>query len=430
MIQFGVLMHLAPVFLFPSEKFIWLLLVIPVILLFRLVSQKTVFPETFLSWPLLLLLIQVFATCLIVPDLMFSLPKITGIIFGILFFYALFALLKNEKVLKRGLLAFVFGGIFFSLFGLLGINWDYDSLVFSVARLIGIPLDKTAYTREVIPALEKMIPRVNFSLPGAETGFNGNAIGGAIILVFPVILALFLPYLRKKTQESRIWEHKTAIFFLLLGLVILSGVLFLTLSVACWAALALSLWIIFFSKKWKAITAVALFSAILLFLLFFPAKVSRFGSTIKNELDPEKVEYRIKWWNVAVQSIREHPLFGVGANRIRLHRDIGYERAHVHNQYLQTAAELGMPALAAYLALLAGIFLMCLRIWRKAEKSWIKKAAMGLGCGQLAFGLFGLVDAIPLGAKVGIFFWLSLALIAALYKQEKLKVAKLKTKSL
>jgi hypothetical protein len=389
----------------------------------RFVLRGEVFPRTILDPAMVLILIQVFATCLLVPDLLFSLPKVTGVLFGILVFYALVTLLTDKRIIKTGLFAFLFGGTFFSMIGLMGINWDYDSLVFSLARLLGIHLDKTVYTRQVIPFLERMIPRVDFRLPGAEMGFNGNAIGGAIILVFPVILALFLPYLRKKTLYSRIWEQKSAVFLLFLGLMTISGVLFLTLSVASWAALSISLWIIFFSKKWKAVTAIVLVSAVFLSFLIFPAKISRFASTVGNELDPEKIEYRIKWWNIAVQSIREHPLFGVGMNRMRLHKDIGYKRAHVHNQYLQTAAELGLPALFAYLALLGGVFFMCVTIQRRAGKDWIKRAALGLGSGQLAFGLFGLIDAIPLGAKVGIFFWLSLALIIALYKQEEHKVA-------
>ncbi|TET70287.1 MAG: hypothetical protein E3J56_08305 [Candidatus Aminicenantes bacterium] len=42
-------------------------------------------------------------------------------------------------------------------------------------------------------------------------------------------------------------------------------------------------------------------------------------------------------------------------------------------------------------------------------------AALGLGCGQMAHFIFGMADSIPLGAKVGIFFWFSLGLIAAMY---------------
>jgi len=59
----------------------------------------------------------------------------------------------------------------------------------------------------------------------------------------------------------------------------------------------------------------------------------------------------------------------------------------------------------------------------RGKKTWIDwlqliavaAAARGLGAGQLAFFIFGPGDAVPLGAKPGILFWISLATIASLY---------------
>jgi putative inorganic carbon (HCO3(-)) transporter len=128
-----------------------------------------------------------------------------------------------------------------------------------------------------------------------------------------------------------------------------------------------------------------------------------------------KIIDRMKLWNVAVETISKHPVFGIGMNRIRTIPQVGNQQAHVHNHLLQTAAELGIPGLIAYLGILIGTGYMCIEIWRKSNKGWIGIAALGLGCGQLAHFIFGIADTIPLGAKVGIFFWFSLALIAAMY---------------
>ena len=46
----------------------------------------------------------------------------------------------------------------------------------------------------------------------------------------------------------------------------------------------------------------------------------------------------------------------------------------------------------------------------------MRSSALGLGGGLLAFFVFGFLDVIPLGAKVGVFFWFLLALIAAIYR--------------
>jgi len=58
---------------------------------------------------------------------------------------------------------------------------------------------------------------------------------------------------------------------------------------------------------------------------------------------------------------------------------------------------------------------MCVQILRKSKTQWQRMTALGLGCGQLAHFIFGIADSIPLGAKVGIFFWFSLALISSIY---------------
>jgi len=91
------------------------------------------------------------------------------------------------------------------------------------------------------------------------------------------------------------------------------------------------------------------------------------------------------------------------------------EMAHVHNHFLHTAAELGIPALIALLAILIGMGIMCVQVWRKSTIKWMRMVVLGLGWGQIAHLIFGITDSIPLGSKAGIFFWLSLLLITAIY---------------
>jgi O-antigen ligase len=102
-------------------------------------------------------------------------------------------------------------------------------------------------------------------------------------------------------------------------------------------------------------------------------------------------------------------------NRLRLNPKIGEERAHAHNQLMHTAAELGVPALIAYIAIIIAVGWMCREICRNTKSAFIKVSAEGLGIGQLAFFIFGLADALPLGSKPGIFFWYSLAIITSLH---------------
>ena len=103
-------------------------------------------------------------------------------------------------------------------------------------------------------------------------------------------------------------------------------------------------------------------------------------------------------------------------NRLRLDPGIGYENAHAHNQFITTGAELGIPGLVAYIAILIGAGWMAWVVWKRSGDPWMRAAAAGLIAGQLAFHIFGLGDAIPLGSKPNALFWVSLALITAIYK--------------
>jgi hypothetical protein len=70
----------------------------------------------------------------------------------------------------------------------------------------------------------------------------------------------------------------------------------------------------------------------------------------------------------------------------------------------------------AYVALLAAAITMGIQVWKRAQESWIRASAQGLVCGIVAQQVFGITDAIPLGAKVGIFFWVALGLLAAMHQ--------------
>ena len=59
---------------------------------------------------------------------------------------------------------------------------------------------------------------------------------------------------------------------------------------------------------------------------------------------------------------------------------------------------------------------MAIKVWTKPGAPWMRPVALGLACGLAAHLVFGLVDAIPLGAKVGIFFWFWLALSTSMYR--------------
>ncbi len=169
------------------------------------------------------------------------------------------------------------------------------------------------------------------------------------------------------------------------------------------------------SWKVKAAWFVPAIIFVIIILVVIPAKYNKAESKQENPLWKEKIEARYGFWNEGLEAVGEKPFTGIGVNQLRMRPRFKYEYSHAHNQMLHIAAELGIPGLVAYLAILMGALYMCLEVWRNAPTGWMRATAQGLGAGQLAHFIFGLGDSIPLGAKPGIFFWVSIALIAALY---------------
>jgi len=132
-----------------------------------------------------------------------------------------------------------------------------------------------------------------------------------------------------------------------------------------------------------------------------------------------KIEQRYGLWTAGIEAIRRAPVLGVGMNRLRLDPGISYKGAHAHNQFITTGAELGIPGLVAYIAILIGAGWMAWVVWKRSPDPWMRTAVTGLIAGQLAFHIFALGDAIPLGSKPSALFWVSLALIAAIHKYSK-----------
>jgi len=393
-LQFSLIVVLSPLFLFPSMKYIWIFSVIPLILILRFLIKKIFIEKTILDWAIFFLIMAVFVTCLIVPDLAFSLPKIAGVLFGIVFYYSIVNLLTKKKYIKYGILFFLSGGLIFSIISALGMtryNLEY---------------------RNDLNRIYKWIPEINFNLQGAKEGFNPNAIGGTIIIFLPLFFIFAITHLQRKKQNILLYKNKLFLILLLFSLMIISIILWLTHSRGSMVAFFISIWFMLMlrtqGRKWALILVFAFIA-----LYIISVGTNNFPAFVKDM--QSKFDYRLTTWILAANKINSNPIFGIGMNQFRKHPLLHYTRSHAHNHLLHTATELGIPGLVAYIAILIGTGFMCVEILKKSNIGWIKISALGLGCGQLAHFIFGMADSIPLGAKVGIIFWISLALITAMY---------------
>jgi len=157
-------------------------------------------------------------------------------------------------------------------------------------------------------------------------------------------------------------------------------------------------------------------------------------------LSVSSLDFRLDIWSRAIYGIQDFPITGLGMNVFRKALPVLYpvfrigpdvEIAHAHNEFLQAALDLGIPGLIALLGLYIGAFWMLADIWkatrdplRNTESCSLvtRSLTLGLGGGLFAHFVYGLTDAVALGAKPGLLFWMLLALIAGLYMRSQKQV--------
>ena len=456
----GCVLAAAPLFLFPRARYSWVGIVLGGLLVARGAIWGRFLERTPLDWGIGGLGIMILATCFVVPDIEFSMGKIAGAVYGILLYYAAVAVIRTERAIKAGVYGFIVVGVWLAIIGIVGV----------------IPMPTEPAFEKIQSSLTKNIPKHNWTLPGAEAGFNPNAVGGSLLWIIPLALFVAGAMLGKgKTDEARGSGHEAegigslayegpksvprevpergqglgpertgkssrapkpfskwlsripGLLLFSLASVVLLAALFLSQSYGAWIALILSVWLIGLSPKWKAWSlagALVLCGAVYAIgpLRRAVAPFTITGTAGTGETAPTanvlqvKTEQRYGFWTAGIAAIRRAPVLGVGLNRLRLNPGITYEGAHAHNQFITTGAELGIPGLVAYIAILVGAGWMAWVIWKRSKDRWMRAAALGLAAGQVAFHIFGLGDAITLGSKPNALFWVSLALLTAIYR--------------
>ena len=146
-------------------------------------------------------------------------------------------------------------------------------------------------------------------------------------------------------------------------------------------------------------------------------------------LSLNSLEGRLEVWSRAIYGIQDFPFTGMGMNAFRKVVPVLYplflvspdvDIGHAHNEFLQAALDLGIPGLIAFIAIYIIAFWMLADIWRNVPTFNMQRATiLGLGGGLLAHMLYGITDAVALGAKPGVLFWMLLGLIAGLYEQTR-----------
>jgi putative inorganic carbon (HCO3(-)) transporter len=420
-LELATLLLLSPLFLFPPTGRVLLtpILLLPLPWLVSLAKTGEPLPRTPLNGALLLLLVMVAVSLYATFDLSFSASKVLGVVFGVAVFFAIARGVEGSgrlvrsgaasAALSRGradetsaplkiqfdvaLGLFVLAGTALAALGILGTNWM--SKWPAVARV-------TSH-----------LPAVIRGVPGQTEGFQPNAIAGALVMFVPLQLAL--------AMTSSGWRRivYAAMFLLTAGTLLLTqsrgGYLSIAIAFAVWG-----LW----SGKRSRIVTIAAIVVVLVLAIPLRHRLST-GAGFSSD-----VEGRTELWSRALTMIGDFPFTGIGMNTFRKVMPVmypafltppSYDIAHAHNHLLQAALDLGIPGLIAYLWIWFVAAKMLASVWRRQSCRRLSPTVVGgLAAGMLAYFLFGTVDAIALGAKVGIFFWIALGLIVVMHRDAEL----------
>jgi O-antigen ligase len=240
-------------------------------------------------------------------------------------------------------------------------------------------------------------------------GFMGHwmTFGGQQMLVFAALAAYLLlggktsagegnsgltrdgPWSTSRMASRRFW-------WLVAAVVVLSIVLNFTRGVwiGCGAAL------FYVVARWRARLLWAL--PVLALVAYFgaPSLVrDRMASVVHPSADPS-VTARFEMWHVGLAMVRKHPLEGVGPNNINevyltYLKPGRYENSwheHMHDDYLQLAAERGLPCLAAWLWFMGALAWQILAIRRRLKREgwpvWMADASLAAWLAFVFEGVF------------------------------------------
>ena len=406
----------APVLLFPRVEWIVLGLAVPAIWIGNFWCKKHFVASTPLNLLLFPLLIMVLVSLYATFDVKVSLAKVAGTLLGVFLFFGLVQFIDRGPRLWLGISALCFGGIVFASVSLVVTDWEVNPKV------------------DFLTDLSQMFPIRFRGLPGLQEGFNPNPVGGTLVLLIPFLLVLALYLLRTRVTatpfDGNLAAHGMGMTLLRVSVIVtllfLGSIVLLSQSRSAWAGIALALGFLlgirFRCFRW-GILGVMLVTVVLLWI-FKPGQEVRSGFLEETPLVLEiRLDRRLELWSMGIDGIQDYAFTGMGMNSFRKWVQAQYpltvsptrDVASAHNHILQAALDLGVPGMVVYVAIWAAVARMLWMVGRWSGDPLKRLVAMGLGAGLLAQGVYQTTDAIPLGAKVGIFWWITLGLVVSMF---------------
>ncbi len=292
-------------------------------------------------------------------------------------------------------------------------NKIYTLLVFSAAivalyglyqYVVGVEIEAAWLDVENNPGIRTRVYSVFY---------NPNIL--AEYLIFTIPLSVSLLWYSKKLHKKIIFLGTTAVTTL---------ALVLTLSRGGWLGFAFSalIFILLVEKRFL----LSIIPITIGGVLFLPDVILNRILSIGNLRDSSNA-YRITMWGITTEIIQDNWIAGVGFGHLPFKQTFEtYIRTmpifHSHNTYLQTAAELGIPGLIAFLFFLFVLFKYGIIKLIKNNDKYIRIMGAGVISALGGVLLHGFVENVLYLPKIILTFWILVSFILTLVRiddQEK-----------
>lgn len=238
---------------------------------------------------------------------------------------------------------------------------------------------------------------------------NPNLLAGFLVVIMSLAVGLGL-------YTEKLWTK--ALLFALVA--VLGTCLVLTYSRGAWLSIV-------------AVTAICgrlynrkvlwLFLVIPLIALFCHDAVMERIMSIFNPTDTSST-LRIALWESTIAMILDNPLLGIGWGAYWLVypeydfflNNPAARIVHAHNMYLHIAAEIGIPGLFAFLAIIYGHTKKAMDILNQTQNRWIAGLMLGVVAAVLGLAVNGFTDYIMFNVQMSMLFWLLNAVVIAVWQ--------------
>ncbi len=338
--------------------------------------------------PVCLLLLTALLGLIVAPDRTLALNRAAVLVAGVLVFAVTAFAARSPRRFRAAALVFLLAGLAAALLSLVVTDWSAGELAGAITNPLNFPV---------------LVRLPGTGVPNAAQGANPRMVSGAMALFLPLACsALFFA-----RQRRLRWLGGLALPLLLFPLA-------LSQSPQGWLALALGLGL---ALAWRFPWALAA-EAVLALAAGLSWSAWHWGlpAVLVARLELG-VQARLSIWPGAWRMLLDMPFTGSGLNNFPviypLYGVTNTIQPHAHNVFLQTANDLGVFGLVAFLALFAWAFLAGWRAYHASQDPDLRAVMLGCAGGCAAFLGYGLWDSMTLGNVPAVAVWAMLGLLAA-----------------